>query len=114
MLGNRGNVSIFTGALLSNDHKREMIADWDLRAASELTSYFSKQQYKPIIEKPIYEYRRLETDSGQACENSETVSNGESQTRVTDSTGYVNRILKVFEIANKTGIIIGSPDVSPL
>jgi hypothetical protein len=67
-----------------------MIADWDLRAASELTSYFSRHQYKPIIEKPIYEYK---------------------EASVTD---YIDNVLKVFDIGRKTAIIIGSPDVNPL
>ena len=40
VLGRRGEVHIFTGALHNKQYNREMIGDWDLRAAAELTSYF--------------------------------------------------------------------------
>ena len=50
-------VSIFTGALLSNDHAREMISDWDVRSTAELASFFGRNLYSPVIERPLYEYR---------------------------------------------------------
>jgi hypothetical protein len=50
MLGRPGVVSIFTAALHSEDHDREMIGDWDLRAASELASFFNQHQIRASIE----------------------------------------------------------------
>jgi hypothetical protein len=55
MLGRPGVVSIFTAALHSDDHDREMIGDWDLRAASELASFFNQHQIRATIETPIYQ-----------------------------------------------------------
>ncbi len=56
LLGPRGNVSIFTGALHVNQHAREMIGDWDLRTASELSSYFGRREYEVRIETPVYSF----------------------------------------------------------
>ncbi len=96
VLGRRGEVSILTGGLHSKEHNREMIGDWDLRAASELTTYFSKQQYHPKIETPVYqpEYAR-------------DVSH-------IDISRYTPQITQEIGLARKTCIIIASPDVNPL
>ena len=92
MLGKRGEVSIFTGALHIDSFEREMIGDWDLRAASELTSYFAQAQYRAKIESPIY--------SPEYKNNSTYLSE------------YIQKLKKNIE--NKTCIIIASPDVNPL
>ncbi len=54
LLDKRGKVAIFTGALHNERFVREMIGDWDLRAASELTSYFGQHSYRATIESPVY------------------------------------------------------------
>jgi len=92
MLGKRGEVSIFTGALHIDSFGREMIGDWDLRAASELTSYFAQAQYRAKIESPIY--------SPEYKDNTRNLEE------------YINNLLKIIE--NKTCILIASPDVNPL
>ncbi len=101
LLGKRGEVSIFTGALHAKDFSREMIGDWDLRAASELTSYFALQQYRATIENPVYtpEYPGIQQSSQQP---------GNANWR----TKYVD-VLKGM-MAGKNCILIASPDVNPL
>jgi hypothetical protein len=94
ILGSRGEVSIFTGALHNKDFDREMIGDWDLRSASELTSYFARQQYRATIENPMYtpEYPKRNPN--------------------TPISVYIN-VLKSMLI-DKNCILIASPDVNPL
>ncbi len=97
LLGNRGEVSIITGGLHSEDHNREMIGDWDLRAASELTSYFSRHQYRPKIETPIYQpefARKFDPEMTAAA--------------------YVEQVTKDIRIGDKNCVVIASPDVNPL
>jgi len=97
LLGSRGEVSIITGGLHSEDHNREMIGDWDLRAASELTSYFSRHQYRPKIETPIYQpefARRFDPDL--------------------TTTSYIQQIIKKLHVSDKNCVVIASPDVNPL
>lgn len=97
LLGSRGEVSIITGGLHSKDHNREMIGDWDLRAASELTSYFSRHQYRPKIETPIYQPEFAKQFD-----------------RSMSSKKYIEQVTKEIRIADKTCIVIASPDVNPL
>lgn len=97
LLGSRGEVSIITGGLHSEDHNREMIGDWDLRAASELTSYFSRHQYRPKIETPIYQpefARRFDPDL--------------------TTTSYIQQVVKKLRVSDKNCVVIASPDVNPL
>ncbi|HEX5720848.1 MAG TPA: hypothetical protein VF179_32130 [Thermoanaerobaculia bacterium] len=97
ILGSRGEVSIITGGLHSEDHNREMIGDWDLRAASELTSYFSRHQYRPKIETPIYQPEF-------ARHFDESMTTGR----------YIEQVTKEIRIADKNCVVIASPDVNPL
>lgn len=93
LLEKRGKVSIFTGALHNKDIGREMIGDWDLRAASELTSYFASHQYRATIESPIYQIEHV----------------------VGNSVGrdvYIEKLVEM--VSEKNCIIIASPDVNPL
>lgn len=101
LLGKRGEVSIFTGALHAKDFGREMIGDWDLRVASELTSYFALQQYRATIENPVYtpEYPGIQ-QSSQQPENANW------------RTMYIDRLKGMM--AGKNCILIASPDVNPL
>ncbi|MEI7732896.1 MAG: hypothetical protein WCO56_25215 [Verrucomicrobiota bacterium] len=91
-LGNRGEVSIITGALHVANPVREMVGDWDLRAASELAAYLSNQQYRPRIETPIYqpEFVRL------------------------DPIDYIKSIHNDLKLGQKNCVVIASPDVNPL
>ena len=97
LLGSRGEVSIITGGLHSPDHNREMIGDWDLRAASELTSYFSRQQYRPKIETPIYQ-----PEFAQKFDPTMTPER------------YIEQVTKDIRIAEKNCVVIASPDVNPM
>jgi hypothetical protein len=97
LLGSRGEVSIITGGLHSEDHNREMIGDWDLRAASELTSYFSRHQYRPKIETPIYQ-----PEFAKHFDPSMTTER------------YIEQVTKEIRIAEKNCVVIASPDVNPL
>ena len=74
-----------------------MIGDWDLRAASELTSYFSRHQYRPKIETPIYqpEFAR-HFDPTMTTER------------------YIEQVTKEIRIADKNCVVIASPDANPL
>jgi hypothetical protein len=94
MLGKRGEVSIFTGALHNDNFGREMIGDWDLRAASELTSYFARQQYRAKIENPVYapEYPGREATSSNV--------------------DYIRKLKDMM--TDKNCILVASPDVNPL
>ncbi|HET9911124.1 MAG TPA: hypothetical protein VFQ13_04495 [Anaerolineales bacterium] len=94
LLGRRGEVSIFTGALHNESFGREMIGDWDLRAASELTSYFARQQYRATIENPVYtpEYPKRDPTAPPDV--------------------YVTRLKEM--LTDKNCILIASPDVNPL
>jgi len=94
MLTRRGKVSIFTGALHNYEIGREMIGDWDLRAASELTSFFAMHQYRAVIESPVYQI--------EFVEQNQSVPRDE----------YLRSLKKQLE--DKNCIIIASPDVSPL
>jgi len=93
ILGRRGKVSIFTGALHSEDFGREMIGDWDLRAASELTSYFASHQYRATIETPLYQLDQVVKGNIKRDD-------------------YINELTEMLQ--DKNCIIIASPDVNPL
>ena len=97
LLGSRGEVSIITGGLHSEDHNREMIGDWDLRAASELTSYFSRHQYRPKIETPIYQPEFAKKFDGAMT-----------------TKDYIQQVTDEIRIAEKNCVVIASPDVNPL
>lgn len=97
LLGSRGEVSIITGGLHSENHNREMIGDWDLRAASELTSYFSRHQYRPKIETPIYQPEFAKHFDPEMTTKS-----------------YIEQVTKEIRIADKNCVVIASPDVNPL
>jgi hypothetical protein len=94
LLGRRGEVSIFTGALHNQTFDREMIGDWDLRAASELTSYFARQQYRATIENPVYtpEYPKRDPNASISI--------------------YITSLKKM--LTDKNCVLIASPDVNPL
>jgi hypothetical protein len=94
MLGRRGEVSIFTGALHNDTFGREMIGDWDLRAASELTSYFASQQYRAKIENPVYAPEYPKGDQGSPVQQ------------------YIPMLKEM--LVDKNCILIASPDVNPL
>ncbi len=95
LLEKRGKVSIFTGAL-HNPIGREMIGDWDLRAASELTSYFASHQYRATIKSPVYQIEQV-VDKQQAVERDQF---------------YIGELEKM--LTDKNCVIIASPDVNPL
>ena len=99
MLGRPGVVSIFTAALHSENHDREMIGDWDLRAASELASFFNQHQIRATIETPIYqpEYSFEHTNSDK---NNKALAK------------YIEQLQPLLQ--NKNCILIASPDVNPL
>jgi nucleoside 2-deoxyribosyltransferase len=92
ILEKRGKVSIFTGALHNQEIGREMIGDWDLRAVSELTSYFASHQYRASIESPVYHYPALENKMSME--------------------EYVRSLKRMLR--DKNCVIIASPDVNPL
>jgi hypothetical protein len=93
MLGRRGEVFVFTGALHNKEFDREMIGDWDLRAVSELASYFGRNQYRAVIDTPVY---------GPEYVNPQQPNNEE----------FIRQLREM--IANKNCILIASPDVNPL
>ncbi|HPN35388.1 MAG TPA: hypothetical protein PK843_12800 [bacterium] len=95
IIGTGGEVSIFTGALHSGEHSREMIGDWDLLTVSELTSYFGSHQYRFRIEPPIYPPERA-YDRNNTFEKQRYLSSLKDMLR------------------GKNCIIIASPDVNPL
>jgi hypothetical protein len=96
ILERRGKVSIFTGALPNqNIGGREMIGDWDLRAASELTSFFASHQYRATIDSPVYQIE-------QVVDKQQTVSEEE----------YIHQLEKM--LTGRNCVIIASPDVNPL
>lgn len=94
VLDKRGKVSIFTGAL-HNPIGREMIGDWDLRAASELTSFFASHQYRATIESPVYQIEQVV-----------------NQQKAVDRNEYIKQLENM--LTDKNCIIIASPDVNPL
>jgi len=100
IIGKGGEISIFTGALHSDAHNREMIGDWDLLSVSELTSYFGRNQLRFKIEAPVYppETAYLNKDEG---------SNSFKKKQ-----NYICRLRE--KLQNKNCIIIASPDVNPL
>lgn len=97
LLGSRGEVSIITGGLHSKDHNREMIGDWDLRAASELTSFFSRHQYRPKIETPIYQ-----PEFARGFDPELSTGN------------YIKQVINEIRVGEKNCVVIASPDVNPL
>lgn len=99
VLGRRGKVSIFTGALHNEPIGREMIGDWDLRAASEMTSYLASHQYRATIESPVYQIEQV------------TSSIGKKMGSVTEDE-YILELGQMLR--NKNCIVIASPDVNPL
>jgi hypothetical protein len=64
ILGRRGEVSIFTGTLRYDAYRREVVGDWDLRSASELTSYLTQHEYRATIASPIYAPAGKSGDAG--------------------------------------------------
>jgi hypothetical protein len=99
VIGKRGKVSIFTGALHNAPIGREMIGDWDLRAASELTSYFASHQYRATIESPVYQIEQV------------TGADGQQSGKVTEEV-YIAELQQMLR--KKNCIVIASPDVNPL
>lgn len=99
VLDRRGRVSIFTGALHNDPIGRDMIGDWDLRAASELTSFFASHQYRATIESPVYQIEQFtkKKDSGPG---------------VVSEKDYIDALEKMLK--GKNCVIIASPDVNPL
>lgn len=95
ILGKRGKVSIFTGALHNPQIGREMIGDWDLRAASELTSYFASHQYRATIESPVYQIEQIS-----------------EKPKAVDRKKYIFELVDMLK--SKNCVIIASPDVNPL
>src|ERR1041384_3480164 len=93
MLGRRGEVFVFTGALHNKEFDREMIGDWDLRAVSELASYFGRNQYRAVIDTPVYSPEGLL--EGQL-----------------DTSKFIGQLREM--ITGKNCILIASPDVNPL
>jgi hypothetical protein len=98
IIDKRGRVSIFTGALHNDPLGRDMIADWDLRAASELTSFFASHQYRATIESPVYQIEHLTQKKGAELSISEKE--------------YIDALEKMLK--GKNCVIIASPDVNPL
>lgn len=98
MLDRRGRVSIFTGALHNEPIGRDMIGDWDLRAASELTSFFASHQYRATIESPVYQFEQVTKKRPGAAS---IIPND-----------YILALGRLLE--GKNCIIIASPDVNPL
>lgn len=94
ILGKRGEVSIFTGALHNPYYVREMIGDWDLRTVSELTSYFASHDYRATIESPVNQYETV-------------VHDDDDRSRAQ----YIEVLENMLE--NKNCIIIASSDVNP-
>lgn len=92
ILGSQGELSIFTGAF-QNDEMGQMIREWDLRSASELISYFSRNKYLPTLEPPVYQ-----------PESSPDVS----------VSGYIQHVIEACGLASKNCIVVGSPDINPL
>jgi hypothetical protein len=76
-----------------------MIGDWDLRAASELASFFNRHQIRATIETPIYQ-----------PEYSFILAEGRKEQ--IDLKTYVDQLEPLLK--NKNCIIIASPDVNPL
>lgn len=99
MLDRRGKISIFTGALHNDPIGRDMIGDWDLRAASELTSFFAGHQYRATIESPIYQIEQV------------TMKRSQEQDAVQEK-DYFDALERM--LMGKNCIIIASPDVNPL
>ncbi len=98
MLDRRGKVSIFTGALHNEPIGRDMIGDWDLRAASELTSFFASHQYRATIESPVYQIEQV------------------TKKRLDGKSVHEKDYRQALEqiIRDKNCIVIASPDVNPL
>jgi hypothetical protein len=99
MLNKRGRVSIFSGALHNDPIGRDMIGDWDLRSASELTSFFASHQYRATIESPVYQIEQF------------------TQKRIkedikTNKKDYIVALEGMLK--DKNCIIIASADVNPL
>jgi hypothetical protein len=99
VLGRRGKVSIFTGALHNEPIGREMIGDWDLRSASELTSYFATHQYRATIESPVYQIEQV-------------TGTGHRQAANVTEDQYISELEQMLR--GKNCIVIASPDVNPL
>ncbi|MFH1095923.1 MAG: hypothetical protein V1749_00225 [Candidatus Desantisbacteria bacterium] len=95
MIGRRGEVSIFTGALHNEEYGREMIGDWDLRTAAEITSYFARAQYRAKIENPVY-----------------TPEYPGGKNKNFDKKSYMNNLRGM--LTDKNCILIASSDVNPL
>ena len=91
ILGDRGKVSLFTGALHNAVLTREMIGDWDLRTVSEMMAFFHKNQYRPEIEPPVYQPERAGTE---------------------ELAPYIRALRAMLE--DRNCIVIGSADVNPL
>jgi hypothetical protein len=97
ILGRTRRVSIFTGALRNGSLSREMVGDWDLRAAAELMSYFSSHQQVATIESPIYQPENMAAPAPES---------GRPDKQVLQRMGDL--------LKGRNAIVIASPDVNPL
>lgn len=98
ILGRSGEVHIFTGALLNPTYRREMIGDWDLRTASELTSYFGRHQYRAQIESPVYPPEHPQSPR--------------EDSKPFDKARYIAQLSALLK--GKNCILVASADVNPL
>lgn len=96
-----GEISIFTGALHSVLHDREMIGDWDLLTVSELTSFLGRHQYRFTIEPPVYPPETAYLKDASDDSEEKRFKND-----------YITKLEKMME--GKNCIVIASPDVNPL
>jgi len=92
-------ISIFTGALRIDKIARDMVGDWDLRAAAELISYFRRLHYPAKIEAPL------------VCPD-DTLLNGEGEETKNRRRHYFGELKK--QVSGKNCILIGSAFVNPL
>jgi hypothetical protein len=90
LLSPHGEVHLFTGSLHNAECSREMVGDWDLRTASEVTSYLTRHQYRCEIESPVYGPERAGNRS---------------------LSDYLDILCSMLR--GKNCILLGSPDVNP-
>lgn len=105
-----GALKVFTGAIHSGDHDREVVGDWDVRAVSELFSYLPTVREAATIRLEAPVYSPDEISKNMQGNPGDDVQFVEITRREKDK--FIRELKR--KLSNTNAIVIASPDVNPL
>lgn len=98
LLDRQRTASVFLGASHNPANEREMVADWDVRAAAGLLSYLAAHRFSAALEPPVF--------------SPESIAGRTNHNRETFIEEYIRAVRTL--LSGKSAIVIGSADQNPL